>query len=227
MQIFCDESGGSGQDHFVTAAVRLESKQADRLAKEIKSALKIKKNEIHAKDLTDAQLIKVLDIIYSLREVAPAVSVICGRTTPLEGWAMGHMAENQLWKELVVESCLPLMTGDVTSIHPDTGRYKSSVMTELEKKISEDLSRRANLPPRNVKCRESHLVSGIQIADVISHSVYRCLTGCAEVDAIEKKLFEMESCGQLTRVRVRLVEARPDWLVVEPGDDGGLPTQGP
>jgi hypothetical protein len=81
------------------------------------------RGELHANDLVAAQIEDVLGVLGHNRN-AVAVSVVCGNATPFERWARREIREPDLWAELHVESCMPLLVPEMRSIHPDAGRTR-------------------------------------------------------------------------------------------------------
>jgi hypothetical protein len=211
MQIFCDESGGIDQGHFLVAAVRIDGGEATRMLKTIRRLTGFNGPELKGNDLNVGQIKTVFSVI-SRHPDAVAVSVICRRDDPLGGWAAGNFQEHQIWRELVVESCLPLHQKGVQGIVPDGGRYKKAILRATEAEIAEAVARRAAQQRVPVSCANSTSTPGIQIADVISNAVHRSISGYADAEECRQILAEAEVVGQIRIAMLEMAERRPIWL---------------
>lgn len=211
MQIFCDESGGIEQGHFLVSAVRIDGGQALRMLKTIRKLTGISGSELKGNALDIRQIETVFSVIQRHPE-AVAVSVVCRRDDPVGGWAAGTLEEHQIWRELIVECCLPLHRQGVQGIVPDGGRYKKAILRAIEAEIAASVSRRASLPRVPVGCANSVATPGIQIADVISNTVHRAISDYPDAEACRRLLAAAEAAGQFKISMVDMAECRPAWL---------------
>lgn len=211
MQIFCDESGGIDQGRFLVAAIRIDGAEAIRMVKTIRKLLRTDGSELKGNDLGIAQIETVFSVL-ARHPAAVAMSVICHREDPVGGWAAGALPEHRIWRELIVESCLPLHHRSVRGIVPDGGRYKKAVLRATEAEIAEAVARRGSLPRIPVGCASSVGTPGIQIADVVSNTVYRATGGYPDAEACRRILAVAAAHGQLRVAKLEMAEGRPAWL---------------
>lgn len=211
MQIFCDESGGIDQGHFLVAAVRIDGGEANRMIKKIRKLTGFQGPELKGNALNVDQIRTVFSVIARHPETV-AVSVICRREDPVGGWAAGTLEEHQIWGELIVESCLPLHQNGVMGIVPDGGRYKKAILRATETEIADAVARRAAQQRVPVGCANSTSTPGIQIADVISNTVHRSISGYADADECRRILAEAEAAEQISITMLAMAERRPAWL---------------
>jgi len=170
------------------------------------------KGEFHAMNLETRLLLKALDVLAENAD-AVAVAVVCGRTEPVERWGRATFEEYDLWRELLIEASLPLVSNEVSHIFPDRPKYKTSLQRIISSQITESLARRCSVGSIPVTFRNSHELPGIQIADAVSHSVYRSLMPQDDAPLIRETLDRLKSSGQLLIRPIELVETRPDYLV--------------
>jgi hypothetical protein len=210
MQIFCDESGGADQEHFLVTAVRTDGETAFRLVKKIKKILNIR-NELKGNQLNIDQIRTVLSIMEKSPDTM-AVSVICGRSEPVGGWALGAHAEYVIWGELIVESCLPLHEKGIRGVVPDGGRYKRTLIRSIESDTADALAHRTGLPLVPVSCADSAGTPGIQIADIISNAVYRSLGSFADAMECKQLIDQLQKAGQIQIRMLEMKDRQPEWL---------------
>jgi hypothetical protein len=210
-QIFCDESGGADQKHFLVTAIRMNGEAATRMVKTIRKALRIN-GELKGNHLTIDQIQKVFSILESYSSVL-AVSVICAREDALGGWAFGEHKEHIIWGELIVESCVPLHQTGVRGVVPDGGRYKRTVIRSVEADVTQVLADRTGLPLIPVQCAESAGTPGIQLADIIGNTVYRSLGTFTDATECRKLLASARDAGRLQIRMLEMKERRPSWMI--------------
>jgi hypothetical protein len=209
-QIFCDESGGADQKHFLVTAVQIDGEAATRMVKTIRKALRIN-GELKGNHLTIDQIQKVFSILENNSSVL-AVSVICAREDVLGGWAFGEHKEHIIWGELIIESCVPLHRAGVRGVVPDAGRYKRTVIRSVEADVTQVLADRTGLPLIPVHCAESASTPGIQIADIIGNTVYRSLGTFTDALECRKLLADAQDAGRLQIRMLEMKERRPSWM---------------
>jgi hypothetical protein len=209
-QIFCDESGGADQKHFLVTAVRMDGEAATRMVKTVRKALRIN-GELKGNHLTIDQIQKVFSILENNSSIL-AVSVICAREDALGGWALGEHKEHIIWGELIAESCVPLHRTGVRGVVPDGGRYKRTVIRAVEADITQVLADRTGLPLIPVHCAESAGTPGIQIADIIGNTVYRSLGTFTDASECRKLLADAQDAGRLQIRMLEMMERRPNWM---------------
>ncbi len=210
MQICCDESGGKEKNSFIVSAVRGDAGEIVRAVKKMKRAARIN-GEMHGFQLEMWQIERIFGVLGNHPE-ALAVSVACGREDLVGGFAMGALEEPDLWGEMVTESCLPLYDARVRIIVPDRPRYKASVCEVIQARIAVDIARRTGLPPVPVSWADSQRSPGVQIADVISNTVWRSRQNVPEAPRCRQLLEEAQARGQVTVRLLELVERRPEWI---------------
>jgi hypothetical protein len=212
VHIYTDESGGADKRFFVCAAVRVDHTRAARILKRMKKAVRVN-GELHAMNLKTPDLLKVMDVLTEDADIM-AVAIFCGSGRPVDHWAMGAMKEHDLWRELLTEALMPLVSSKVTHIIADRPKYKATVQSAISTRVSADLARRKLNNAIPVNFRDSEEVAGIQIADTISHCVYRSLMPQDDAKSIEAVLKQMTLNGQLVMQPVELLETRPRYLTI-------------
>jgi hypothetical protein len=212
MQIFCDESGGTdaGKDLFVVAAVAIDGGAAGRLLKSFRKATRIA-GEIKGSTLGLVQRRLFFDLL--AREPAAMAAVrMCSRAEALGGWAMDALHEADLYGHLLGEACcaLPPLAGSVT-VTPDGGRYKKALYERL---VPPTVAAIAAHHGGQVSLRfvASHDLPGVQIADVVSNSVFHAHTAAGTAEQVAAMLEPLRSDGRLLVAPAQLVAVRPAWL---------------
>lgn len=210
MQIFCDESGGKEKNSFIVSAVRGDGGEIARAVKKMKRAARIN-GEMHGWELEMWQIERIFGVL-SHHPDTIAVSVACGRDHLVGGFAMGELDEPDLWGEMVTESCLPLYDARVRGIVPDRPRYKANVCDVIQGRIAADVARRTGLPAVPVSWADSQRSPGIQIADIISNTVWRSRQNVPEAARCRELLAEAQARGQVVVQLLELAERRPEWV---------------
>lgn len=211
VRIYTDESGGSDKPFFVCGAVRIDHAHAVRVLKRMKKAVRVT-GELHAMSLTTSDLLKLLDILSEIDIMATAVH--CGPEQQVGRWAMRAMKEHELWQELLIEASIPLLTNTVSQIIADRPKYKASMQSKMADSIKTELNRGKAGSSISVAFRNSHEEAGIQIADTISHCVYRSLMPQNDAQVIDDALRKMAGMERLAIYPIQLRYARPRYLTI-------------
>ena len=131
---------------------------------------------------------------------------------------MTALSEADLYGQLLAEACTPLLQRqqnvDCVTITPDGGRYSKSRSQQLSKKLTTDFN---NAPVRGPKVivgfESSHMLAGLQIADVVANSVFQSLSGSSYKTKTAKRLVEpLQASGKLKICSVELKKICPVWL---------------
>ena len=218
MHIFSDESGGTGdEEHFVVAAIVAEPHKLKRVEKKILDGTRkcSLEGEIKGTDLSAEQREIIINIL--LREMQAGAAVACRRADPLGGWAIKMLEDHHVWSQLTEEACGSLVTRfAVGGVMPDGGRHKR-IQKNLEFQLAENLAKIANRQI-NVRMGLSHQNIGLQLADVLSNTVYRALKG----EPFERDLVNrMQENGFLQLTDVQFEGRREVWhdALVETRED--------
>jgi hypothetical protein len=213
VQIFCDESGGTdaANELFLVAALAIVPGEAVRLIKSFRKATKLKA-EIKGHELTYPHRRIFFELITSTGAF-DSVVVSSSRHHQVGGWAMGSMAEAQLYSHLLLESCLGVLKTDSPhlTITPDGGRYKKAQCHSIAAQITQAL-----MPERvgrvSVKFQNSAEFSGLQVVDVIANTAFQALGNSSSAEAARELLDPLLANGRIVLRHVELERARPDWL---------------
>lgn len=212
MQLYFDESGGAdpASNVFMVAGVAVDSLSAGRLIKSFRKASGTT-GEIKGSGMSLVHRRLFFEIL-GRNEAVLSAAVHVHREQSLGGWAMGALAESDLYAELLSEAIcwIPPMTGSVALL-ADGGRYKRAVydaMTPgIEAKAAAHHGGRASL-----RFVTSHEHPGVQIADVISNSMYQLVTGFGMPDQLEDILGPFLQTGKLRMGSAELASIRPHWM---------------
>lgn len=212
MRIYTDESGGSDKPFFVCGAVRIDHARAVRVLKRMKKAVKVS-GELHAMNLTTFDLLKLLDILSEEADIM-ATAIYCGPEQQVGRWAMRSMKEHELWQELLIEASTPMLLNTVSQIIADRPKYKASIQSKMSASITAELARRKPDSSFSVAFCNSHEEAGIQIADTISHCVYRSLMPQDDAQAIVNALRKLTRMDRLAVHPIQLPYTKPRYLTL-------------
>lgn len=209
MQIFCDESGGKGEDHFLAVAVRGEAGGFDLVIRRFRKKAGWKHQEVKGNLMSPADMKQFVDILLK-HGSGCAMSVVCSREAPIGGYAMS-LEESVVWTSLIAESVLPLMDAGVTRVVPDGGRYSKLVLDAAETEIA---ARVAGHTDRkiSVSCGKSEQHHGIQVADVLANLIMRSLTTKPDTEQAVGLVAMLVRANTLQVQSITLEGRRPAWL---------------
>jgi len=213
--IFCDESGGTDSSNatFLASAISIIPAEAQRLIKSFRKATRIV-GEIKGHWLTPEHRRVFLDLVAKRGDLVSAV-VICSRFDACGGWAMGSLAEIDLYSHLLAEACVALpnlATADHLTVTPDGGRYKKAQLESVRKHLAQVVTARHSHMRTHVAFGDSASLAGLQIADVIANSVFQSFGTTAASETTKELLCPLIACGVLRVHSVRLEGIRPKWL---------------
>jgi hypothetical protein len=214
LHIFCDESGGAdpANEFFLVAAIAMPATDAARLIKSFRKAAKWPRGEeIKGHALSPAQR----DIFFDLVRRTPinSITVACNRRDAVGGWAMGTLAELDLYSHLLCEACLamPKPDGDAVTITPDGGRYKKVELAAISARLSAAITQ-AGAKRASVSFQNSTELAGLQIADVIANSVFQSMGASPLAEHTAQLLRPLIEAGRLVTKPITLPGIRPAWL---------------
>jgi hypothetical protein len=214
--IFCDESGGSDAANsvFLVSAIAILPADAQRLIKSFRKATG-HAGEVKGHRLASPARAIVFDLLARQAEIAASV-VICRRSDPIGGWAMGCLPEIDLYGHLLSEACLAIPCLDRAlhvTVTPDGGRYKKFHLDPLRRRVAEAVSAGCPRAKIGLSFGDSAAHSGVQIADVIAHTVFQSLGHTPAAQTARNQLALLVARQSLHIHPIRLDGVRPTWLV--------------
>ncbi len=215
MNIFCDESGGfDGDKHsFVIGAVQITSGDASRLIKQFRKASGIR-DEIKGGLLLARQRSIFFSMLGDTEGISAAVA--CHKQSQLGGWASRCFAEHEVFAHMMIEVCQKLIVNAAppfVNIVADGGRYSKGTLEKIRDTVCDALSfAGARISVDFVSSAETH---GVQVADVVSNTVYQATPKGILFTEHQDILSPMMAGNRLFVSNATLSLIRPSWIAAE------------
>lgn len=132
---------------------------------------------------------------------------------PIAGWAADNLQPHILYKHMLFEACTGYHFGDTrhVNITPDGGKYCKKIMaqiqTALQNRFTNELSEAIIM-----KFADSQTSAGIQVADIISSTVYRAISSSLIDITTNPFCGRLAEQGRLTIQPITLRDIVPQWL---------------
>jgi Protein of unknown function (DUF3800) len=166
MPIYCDESGGIGRGVMTLAAVSIDELAAENLLAQFRIATGLI-GELKGSRIDLPERAMVFDLL-AQTGAQIAVSIAISALKPGPGGDRGvHDAE--IYAQLMTDAVGALLPagGECVSVIMDAGRYDDKILGNVQRDIAALVG-----PWNGVQLVESHILAGLQIADVIANSFF-------------------------------------------------------
>lgn len=166
MPIYCDESGGIGRGVMTLAAVSIDELAAENLLAQFRNATGLV-GELKGSRIDLPERAMVFDLV-AQTGAQIVVSIAISALKPGPGEDRGvHDAE--IYAQLMTDAVGALLPagGECVSVIMDAGRYDDKILGTVQRDIAALIG-----PWNGVQLVESHILAGLQIADVIANSFF-------------------------------------------------------
>ncbi|MBC7906558.1 MAG: hypothetical protein H7Y60_07400 [Rhodospirillaceae bacterium] len=207
MHIYSDESGGSDRacQEFVVSAVLIAPEAAARVVRQFRKRAQPRIiGEIKGHQLSPMQRALFFRLLCETG-MTVAVAAVSRRSDAVGGWAMRHLPEHELWRELAVEAIGALPAGKAIGVTVDRGRYSKETLTRCCHEIA---GRVETLGGAAIRIGGSEVTAGLQVADVIANTVYH-LNADGRDGPLARELIAVAGIRVLT---LSMAERAPGWL---------------
>lgn len=166
MPIYCDESGGIGRGVMTLAAIHMDEDKASALVRRFRDVTGYH-GELKGSRIDLAQRALIFELFEKLGGRA-MVGIAISATQVQPGTDRGRhditvyaALLNQIIAAMLME------TGPCASIIIDDGRYAPDILALIKKDVTELIG-----PCSRTEMFDSHMVDGLQIADVIANTFF-------------------------------------------------------
>lgn len=213
MHIYCDESGGidKAKHSFVVAAVAIDPHDASRVMKAFKKKIG-EKGEVKGSALPPGDRASFFNIL--LEESDGRCQVVCStNNTPLGQWAAKSFSERNIYTMMLTQCCSGFESAGTRTINilPDGGRYPRNTIPAMTATISAALAA-VHKVSVNISFSQSIQHAGIQVADIVSNSVYQALGAEVSDFSGSNILGGIHAAQRLTINPCDFSGLTPEWL---------------
>ena len=166
MPIYCDESGGIGRGVMTLAAVLMDADAAENLLLQFRKTTGLV-GELKGSRIDLPERAMVFDLL-AKTPAQVAVSIAISALKPVQGEDRGkHDAD--IYAQLMDDAVGAMLPGGgaCTSVIMDAGRYDDKILGKVRSDIAALIG-----PWNGAQMVESHILAGLQIADVIANSFF-------------------------------------------------------
>jgi hypothetical protein len=166
MNIYCDESGGVGRGVMTLAALAISAEDADTVLTRFRAVTGLT-SELKGSRIDLGERALMFELLGDVHFRA-AVTIAISAVRPEMGQDRGDH-DIAIYRDLMNRSIAQLLpdSGGCAEIFMDDGRYGPAILGKLRADIAEDLG-----PFGTVKFEMSHILAGLQLADVMANSFF-------------------------------------------------------
>lgn len=211
MHIFCDESGGFERGFFIVCSACIEPRAATHIINDMRKKFRIR-DEIKGSSLRTEERSHFFEFLETKSD-ASSIVVSFTRSDPISGWGINNLGQHKIYENMLFESCSAHDFTNISkaNISPDGGKYSKKIMADIEVELQGRFTSSISSGIK-VKFTESHSSHGIQVADIVSSTVFRALNSGIDNLATDPFCGRLIEQGRLRIQMLNLAGIAPQWL---------------
>lgn len=211
MHIFCDESGGIENGIFVVCSVCIDPRDALHIISDMRKKFRLH-DEIKGSSLSIEERAYFFEFLENKSD-ASSIAVKFAKGDPISSWSIHQLTPPSIYEYMLFESCSSHNYTGIkhANITPDGGKYSKKTMALIESGLQIKLASTVEASTK-VKFADSQTSAGIQIADIISSTVYRAINSQLENLSVDPFCGRLVEQNRLIIQKLSLTGLTPLWL---------------